>query len=280
MAEQERVAGSQALATLFEGKEIRVIEKGDDLWIPVIDLSNAWEIDRTTPLNIISRNAETFEGMVSGGDITSQVGTKCLNEFGLYMMMAKVSTCRLKNKKAKEVIVRFQRWLPELVRNHRKGTIQSQLPAPDPVALALDRGAEYRTRLIKLYEFDPKEATAICLGVIQKETGVSFELPKPSVISRSDGSGNWMSPTDLGRECGLTGEQVNQWLYNHKLQYPTWDGPRKIWRLTTEGEEYGEEYPMELSSKHTEIRIRWHSSVKDFAPGIKRHAEQAPIIVA
>ena len=191
-------------------------------------------------------------------------------------MMGKVTAGRAKNKDARAAIIRFQKWYPELIQKYRKGTIQSQLPAPDLVAKSLLEKSEYKKILIENYDFSKEEAVAICLGLVHKDTGVSFH--KPAVISHSET--DWMNPTDLGRECGLTGEQVNQWLYNHKLQYPTWNGQIKIWRLTAEGEEFGEEYPMELSNKHSEIRIRWHKSVKDFAPGIKRAANQAAIIVA
>ena len=37
-----------ALATLFEGKEIRAIEQEGDIWFPVIDLANAWGTHRNT----------------------------------------------------------------------------------------------------------------------------------------------------------------------------------------------------------------------------------------
>jgi len=175
----------------------------------------------------------------------------------------------------------FRKRVPVILKDHRRGQIVHQTVAlpEDPVLDSLSRNAKYRKHLIEQYDFEPKEATAITLALVQKETGVSFESAVPSVISRS--SGDWCNPTDLGRECGLTPHQVNMWLYNNKLQYPTKYGQETIWRLTKEGEEFGEEFVFEISNRHSEIRIRWHQSVKDAYPGLKRvNSEVAPIIIA
>ena len=85
--------------------------------------------------------------------------------------------------------------------------------------------------------------------------------------------GQWLNPSEIGHECGLTAQQVNYWLLNHGFQYR--DGP--LWRLTPKGMDHGEEYVFEATSKHSEIRIRWHRSVL-IAAGLKR--QMAPGQVA
>ncbi len=129
---------TEALTTLskiFEGKEIRVIEKNGEVWLRLDDLAGAWGIDRTTPQKIISRNEEVFEGLhlsVAVGDVTSPDVWNCVNERGLYLIMGKISASRLKNKESRAAIIRFQRWVPELIQQYRKKEIvQAKQPSLD-----------------------------------------------------------------------------------------------------------------------------------------------------
>lgn len=268
---------TDALIPVFEGKELRTLEHDGEIWIPLTDITNAWGIDRSTPDNIINRNKEVFDGLSrSVFDVTSNSSLKCLNERGLYLMMGKVVAGRAKNPEAKSTIIRFQKWYPELIQKYRKGTIQAQLPAPDPIADSLIRNAKYREILIKNYEFTPEQATMITLQHVEKETGYTVE--RPGIVRQSEEG--WLNPTQIGQECGgLTAREVNMRLYNLKFQYPQGPQDSRIWRLTEIGERYGEEYQYELTNKHTEIRIRWHRDVL-VAAGFKRAPEQAPIIVA
>jgi len=47
---------TEALSTLFEGHEIRVLEQDNDLWFPLTDIAKAWGIDRKSAL--LLRNQE------------------------------------------------------------------------------------------------------------------------------------------------------------------------------------------------------------------------------
>lgn len=112
------------ITQFFEGKEIRAIEHKQELWVPVADISKAWGMDRTTPSKIILRNQEVFKDLVmshNGGDVMSHDEEMFLNERGLYLLMGKISVGRLKNPQAKEAILRFQRWFPQLIQQFRKG---------------------------------------------------------------------------------------------------------------------------------------------------------------
>ena len=261
--------------------EIKIVEAFDDVWISIQDLAKSWGYDKWSLKKHLTRNPTVFEGCFYEGDKLSQHDSDTyINEQGLYILLGRVNTGKLKPE-MQTALNDFRKRVPVILKDHRRGQIVHQTVAlpEDPVLGSLSRNAKYRKHLIEQYDFEPKEATAITLALVQKETGVSFESAVPSVISRS--SGDWCNPTDLGRECGLTPHQVNMWLYNNKLQYPTKDGQETIWRLTKEGEEFGEEFVFEISNRHSEIRIRWHQSVKDAYPGLKRvNSEVAPIIIA
>jgi len=66
----------------FEGKEIRAIEQNGDVWIPIVDLAEAWNIGRDTVSKLIERNKRLFEGFTSLVYVTStstEIGKK-INE--------------------------------------------------------------------------------------------------------------------------------------------------------------------------------------------------------
>jgi len=113
-----------------------------------------------------------------------------------------------------------------------------------------------------------KELAEVCgkpAEIFQAVVFKKHQMPEFAEVLQASGPitpsaserGFWMTPRDIGRECALSAQQVNQYLYNNNFQYP--EGP--IWRLTEKGEIYGEEFPFTTVYKHTEIRIRWHRSI-------------------
>lgn len=260
-----------ALIALTSDSEIKVVDAFDQIWLSIQDLAKAWGLDRTTLRKHILRHPKIFEGTYNDGDKLSQHNSDIyVNEEGLYLLLGRINTKKLRPD-IQDALIEFRKRAPGILKEHRLGQIvPTDILPPIPLTRSLEQNADVADLLVERFKWSREQANNFAFDQIKKETGVLIALPQPSVLSHSDPSENWMSPTDLGKECGLTGEQVNAWLYNNKLQYPTYDGPRKIWRLTDTGEPYGEEFVMEFSNKHSEIRIRWRPSVKEFAPGIRR----------
>lgn len=268
---------SEELATLFEGKEIRAIEQNGDLWIPLADIAAAWGIDRSTPDNMIVRNPEVFAGLVS--TVLDAVSTpmQCINERGLYLMMGKITTGRVKNKSAREAIIRFQRWFPELIQKFRKGEI-TQVP----------QKADIRTELLQAKEYADicgKAPESFQAKVFQKHGMPEFaDALQPPVPALVHGSTGWFIPTQLGQMCGLTAEQFNHWLHNNpndpeRRPFQCRDPEnRKVWRLTELGWLHGQEYWFEAPSGHREIRIRWRESIL-YASGLKREIPASQLML-
>lgn len=255
--------------TIFENHEIRAIEKDGCVWFPVTDLASAWGIDRTTPLKIISRNAEVFENLVYVGDVTSQ-GGMMVNEQGLYMLMGKISAGRLKEPEAKTAMIRFQKWVPELIQKYRKKEIVQTKPEESKWDV-LKKELQIAGWLCDYLGGDVKAYQAIAL----KKSGMGEYVPAMQVPATVSGEpGIWFNPTQLGAKCNpsLSPIDVNRYLYNKGFQYP--EG--LIWRIQTKGEEYGEEYWFEAPSKHREIRIRWKESIL-YASGLVRKEGQAAL---
>ena len=115
-------------------------------------------------------------------------------------------------------------------------------------------------RLADLTDGDPRAFQAAALRKCgMPEYAEALLKSGPAVIH---GEAGWYSPTQLGKRCGLTGKEVNSWLYNHGYQYPErYGGEDRIWRLQPKGEPFGREYPFTAPSGHIEIRISWRETI-------------------
>ena len=250
----------------FEGKEIRAIEKDGDVWIPLTDLAEAWGIDRTTPAKLIMRNGEIFEGCI-GGDVTSHDDPPSVNERGLYLLMGKISADRLKNPEARAAIIRFQRWVPDLIQRYRKKEIV-QVVSIDGIKAELLQAGEFADTC--------KKSPELFQAAIFRKHGMTEyadALQVPSVVHAGTG---WYNPTGLVELCNdplLNAERLNWYLKNNPkdperrpFQYRDENG---IWRLTALGMEHGKEYWYTAPSQHQEVRIAWRESVL-YASGLRR----------
>lgn len=243
------------IQNLFEGKNIRVIERDNDLWMPIDDISSAWGIDRSTPQHIIRRNKESFAGFVSVGDIMSSEGD-CLNERGLYLLIGKISTKRLKNPLAKESIIRFQRWVPELIQKYRKKEIVQIPKGPDYPGI-IER-IKFVNELSILTGWNKLELQKEVL----REAGMHsltyhIEPAKPVALPKPK---DYLTATDIGERIGKSAEEVHIWMSNQKPPLIIRDDVSG-WRLTSRGKEYGEERAVELPGGTIVWRIKWKKDV-------------------
>jgi prophage antirepressor-like protein len=245
---------SQALATLLEGKEIRVIEDGGEPWFPIKDLADAWGVKVNTLYQILTRQSGKFTGHVSDVHVTStptedESWHKSVNERGMYLILGAINTDRLKDREVAMAILRFQRWVPELIQRYRKKEIVQVQPAVNTLDTELDRA---RT-IAELTGTDLRTMQAAAL----RKCGLKeyADALTPSLMHGE--AGTWLNPTQIGTRCGHTAREVNNFLEWHRFQYR---GPDGLW-LTDKGELHGEEYDYPTVNKHIEIRIRWRESI-------------------
>jgi prophage antirepressor-like protein len=246
---------SQALATLFEGKEIRVIEDGGEPWFPIKDLADAWGVKVNTLYQILTRQSGKFTGHVSDVHVTStptedESWHKSVNERGMYLILGAINTDRLKDREVAMAILRFQRWVPELIQRYRKKEIVQVQPAVNTLDTELDRA---RT-IAELTGTDLRTMQAAAL----RKCGLKeyADALTPSLMHGE--AGTWLNPTQIGARCGHTAREINNFLEWHRFQYR---GPDGLWRLTDKGELHGEEYDYPTVNNHIEIRIRWRESI-------------------
>jgi len=233
---------TEALATLFEGKEVRVVEHGGMPWFPLTDLAAVWGVDQSAPYHIVERNPEVFDGlsrMSCDLDVTATSG-RCVNERGLYLLMGKISAGRLKNPEAKAAIIRFQRWVPELIQRYRKKEI-----------IQVQQGPVLETELTQAKRIS--ELTGTDLRTMRAQ-GIR-RRPHSIVAARR---GRHLVEPHADRQPLRSFRPGGQQLDWNRFQYR---GPDGLWRLTDKGEMHGEEYWIETTTRHREIRIRWKESI-------------------
>jgi hypothetical protein len=249
----------EVLNTTME--EFRVVDSELGPVIPMTDVAKRLGKDRSTLSRLTRKpeNKDLFEGMISTQPLETPHGRqfcKCITREGLKRLidlLRPVSRDGFAGKQAQ----------------YRLSNIGK---APCQRAKTLDEDLDEAKHLA---EKCGKPADLFLAVVLRKHGKKEFAdlLTQPLATPSSAGQpGIWMTPTDIGNECGLSPREVNSWLYNHDFQYPQ----GSIWRLTSKGEEYGEEYEYPTPYKHTETRIRWNRSVL-IASGLKRPAPGEPL---
>ena len=248
----------------FEGKDIRAIEYNGDVWLPIVDIAEAWGMDRSTPTKIIARNQEIFIGLSSVVDITSAnklpsdtIGNmvRCVNEEGVYVLALKVSAGRLKNKEVKKKIIRFQKWVPTLIKEFFKGNmihrdqVQTQLlPAQTPaetlreqfeVAKVIVKETGLKKELADLYALTlTKEMTGLDLdryiAAIKPQTQQPLSLTAAIPDDKADYERHFPL-TKVAEFLNKPDSEIRNLLeQTFKLIY----FQNKIWHLTKEGEKF------------------------------------------
>ncbi|MGA9622055.1 hypothetical protein [Methanoregula sp.] len=260
------MTGELILSQLFENKEIRVIENNGDVWIPISDLANAWGIDRSTPDKMVARNPQVFDGVSATVLDKASTPMSCVNERGLYLLMGKISTGRLKDKEARAAVTRFQRWFPELIQRYRKreiGEVASH-PASDLLIASLHRNADIAEILIARYAYDAQVARSIAMANVVNEIGDAAlpwkgpaALTDPSLPDDADPDfEKYFSLKKICEMCRITRDEVVNILEKERIIAYT----NGIWHLTGLGQQFGKTfrtYPLYPHRMMSKMNIRY-----------------------
>jgi hypothetical protein len=253
---------------LFEGKEIRTLEKNGETWIPIRDLSTAWGLNRTTLYNHIKRNERMFQDCTMTCDNLSQPGFTdvYVNEPGLYLLLARVSTSRIKNASAKESIIRFRIAAPQILRSVRKGEVitpppivppapKKQIPQKSPSEIAYQA-----SKFANFTKADRRKVTAAMLieggyGYLADLLPAENEMPRlPAPSPKPPG---FLTASEIADRIGSNAQEVNRILY-YRHQFIIRDHQRPgEYRITEAGKQYGvEEYYAPVPGKEV-YRVYW-----------------------
>ena len=177
------------IVQIFEGKEIRVIEQENQAWFPLTDLTSAWGVHRNTLGNIIDRNEKKFNNHFTTIAHDTCAGLRAVNEQGLYLLIGAVNTDRMKNKGAADAILRFQRWVPELIRKYRLGDLEQKTRAENPLLESLNRNADLMDALVKRYDFKFEVARKLAMERVVAEHPEAIIFRGPTLLPEASEPG-------------------------------------------------------------------------------------------
>lgn len=250
------------IPTSFGGKNIRIIEKDGEVWIPCKDLSFAFGLDRTACYQHVNRKRDFFGEDAKDGDKLSQDGDIWINERGFYSLLGSIKAP--KGSASETLILQFRKSVPGVLQLHRKKEIvQATESAIIPELKQAKEEAE-------VCGCEPK----VLFAAVYRKHG---EVEKANALAPAivHGEPGWYNPSGLVELCNdpnLTAERLNQYLANYRENgewKPFQYREGKIWRLTKRGFDHGREYPFNLGNGHSEPRIAWRESVL-YASGLKR----------
>jgi len=271
------------LSKVFEEKEIRAMDLNGELWVPVVDLADAWGVDRSTLTKIINRNPDIFKKLSTVIDFTSPKeilpnpqtvnnSLRLVNEQGIIVLGLKVSSSQIKNPKAKEKIVEFSLWVPELIRDLRKGLVQLTVPQQSVVPLShvqrpadvLNEQLDAADVLIKRSGMPKEIAHAMAVALAGELSNMNLQpfasyikaqtkqLSLPEAIPQDKADyDSYFTRKQLGEFLKLPDAKILNTLESLNLVY----FEHGIWHLTKKGEKYGKVfmvtpgYPYRLTQK-------------------------------
>lgn len=116
------------------GYDIRALIEDGEPWFMVQDISKMFGIHENTIPNKIENNPEDFEGWVRRRHVTCPRGNSpqsknliqidlLVNEQAIYLIMGGMSIKRIKNLEAREMVRKFKRAFPELMKMIRTGEL-------------------------------------------------------------------------------------------------------------------------------------------------------------
>ena len=261
--QQLEKASDLALVPSFDGAEIRVFAEDAELWISVVDIARAVGYARHSTRELITRNEGSFKPYIhtvhekcpgKNSPIDNQ-GLLCVNEQGLYMLLGKMQVSRIKNPLIRETVIRFQQWVPELIRSYRKGDLQPVL-APLPTMALLKHNLEIAHLLCEYTGVSKAIGTAAAVAETERRTKEPLSWCKPMLPAAPEREVGTLNATDIGIRIGLKARKVNALLEDRGYQMRTANG----WLLTDAGLQYGEAMPYARNG-HTGYQILWRSTV-------------------
>jgi prophage antirepressor-like protein len=285
------------LSSIFDGKNIRATEINGEIWIPVVDLADAWEVDRTTLTKIINKNPEIFKTLStvielpSSKEITSvpqsvNNSLRLVNERGTVILALKVSAKDLKNPLAKEKVIEFQLWVPQIIQDLRKGMVV--LAAPQQVHTTyvqrpvdiLNEQLDVADVLVKRVGVGKEQAHAYAVILAGEKAGTDLQCYATAIRAKSgtqlqlteaipEDQAAFQSHYSRRQIAGflkLTEDKTRDLLEDKKIIVRT----NGIWHLTKFGEQFGRvfmitpQYPY-ISAQ--EARIKYNNKLMEYLKG-------------
>ena len=253
---------------LFNENTGRIFDIDGIPYLAVTDLESAIGTKRGTISQIIKRHPERFEGRVLI-DVSltaiknvsfSKKGRQSLtliDEKGMYMVFDSISINQLSNPRAKDTILRFQKFVPELLQKWREGKLV-QINGSDKPALRSLVGEIFRSNMLiattmsETFGIDMGIAGAQAITNTESETGANLYTWKKMLPASLDSSISNLNAGEVGKILGYSAEDANIFLLDLGFQKRSGGD----WVVTEDGMEYGAMFPYDRRG-HSGYQVRW-----------------------
>lgn len=272
------------LSKVFDDKQIRAMELNGEIWVPVVDLADAWSVDRSTLTKIINRNPDVFKSLSTVVDVTSpnQISPnsetvnnslRLVNEKGMVVLGLKVSAGHIKNKIVKDKIIEFQLWVPELLQDLKKGLVKLSTPQQSltvhqsrkPVDI-LKEELDVADELISRSGLTKEQAHSYAVILAGEKAGRDYQCYATAIKAKSTiqvpllaepvdrAEFNSMhSLREVAHMLKLSEDKVRNVLESMGIIYYE----NRIWKLTARGEQFGKAYLVTIGWPYRTNQKAW-----------------------
>jgi hypothetical protein len=268
------------LNKFFDGNQIRVFEQDDEVWIAVADIAFALGMDRTSMHDLIKRNHEIFDGFTRSVGITlteqKTANSKninnalfCVNEQGCYTLLGKIQVSRIKDPERRKAIVKFQRWIPELVQAFRKGELTRI--GPSGVPPVLEEQLQIANLMSTHAGIDRGIAVSLAIAKTKQITGTDYLEPYEKFLLPGDADASpSLNATDIGHAIGGIGPRETNALLEAMGFHQKVNGK---WVVTEKGKPFFSPLPFSKAhangSIHSDIQNKWKPNIIDEIRGFQ-----------
>ena len=178
---------------IFGGKEIRVIEKDGETWMPCKDISLALGLDRTACYQHVKRNRDFFGETATDGDILSHGEDDLwVNEQGMYLLLARISTGKIQPA-IKASITRFRQDIPKFLQQYRKHEI---IPAEQKdIDTLVQQHLHIADAMAQFAHVDRGIAVSVALARVEYDTGADLTCYKNLIRKDRQQAPGYLTPT-------------------------------------------------------------------------------------
>jgi hypothetical protein len=273
------------LSKVFDEKNIRAMELDGEIWVPVVDLADAWGADRSTLTKIINRNPEIFKSLSTIVDLSSpnQISPnsetvnnslRLVNERGMIILGLKVSAGHIKNKVVKDKIIEFQLWVPQLMQDIRKGLVQLSTPAPSLMLRQpqkavdiLKEELDVADELISRSGLTREQAHSYAVILAGEKAGRDFQCYATAIKAQTKQLQlvETIQPLDQGEfdrhfslrklahHFGKTEDKIRNTLESTNIIC----FKNGIWHLTSHGESFGKPFKVVIGYPYQNKEVTW-----------------------
>lgn len=246
----------------FNNQYIEAIKEGQEVWVAVSKICQNLKIDSWRQSQKIQENP-VFDGRYQLMLAPSHGGTQetfCLNLDRLTLWLASIQANRV-NEDVREELVKYQIECADVLNTHFFGR-KNELLDKNKVLEATTCLPLYM-EAAEIFGFKGNDRILSANKAVKNTTGIDLLAKMEANHLISERQEKRLTPTEIGREFGVSAIKINRQLTELGLQEDHRDAKKKLtYRLTPKGMQYG--VYMDTGKRHggTPVQqVKWYESI-------------------